>query len=197
MTAQPAQRPGTLPPSSRSTDRRRFGLATCPSAVDSALVSQICLPRRYRALDVVHGRARGLVLAVDDVHDRRLGEDRAGRRGGFGEDALGLGAEAAVEEFDDFEDGDLAGVAGEAVAALHTALGAQDAGAAQDREELLEKLDRDVAAAREFADGHRAGAAAASKLSEGADCVRRLGRDRQHASMLTRAPDAAAAFKVG
>ena len=84
--------------------------------------------------------------------DRRLGEDGAGGGGGFGEDALGLGAEAAVEEFDDFEDGDLAGVAGEAVAALHAALGAQDAGAAEDGEELLEELDRDVAAARELAD---------------------------------------------
>ena len=59
-------------------------------------------------LDVVHRRARGLVLAVDDVGDRRLGEDGAGGGGGVGEDALGLGAEAAVEEFDDFEDGDLA-----------------------------------------------------------------------------------------
>ena len=38
---------------------------------------------------------RRLVLAVDDVGDRRLGEHAAGGGGGFGEDALGLGAEAA------------------------------------------------------------------------------------------------------
>src|SRR4051794_26393245 len=65
--------------------------------------------QRNSGLDVVHGRARGLVLALDDVVDRRLGEHRAGGGRGFGEDALGLGAEAAVEEFDDFEDRDLAG----------------------------------------------------------------------------------------
>ena len=114
-------------------------------------------------LDVVHRRARRLVLAVDDVVDRRLGEDGAGRGGGFGEDALGLGAEAAVEQLDDFEDGDLAGFAGEGVAALDAALGAEDAGAAQDGEELLEELDRDVAAAGELADRDRAGAAAAGE----------------------------------
>ena len=91
-----------------------------------------------------------------------------------------LGAEAAVEELDDLEDGDLARVAGEGVAALHAALGAQDAGAAQDGEELLEELDRDVAAAGELADRDRAGAAAAGELGERADRVRRLGRDREH-----------------
>ena len=53
-------------------------------------------------------------------------------------------------------------------------------GAAQDGEELLEELDRDVAAAGELADRDRAGAAAAGELGERADRVRRLRRDREH-----------------
>ena len=60
------------------------------------------------------------------------------------------------------------GLAGERVAALDAALGAQDARAAQHREELLEELDRDVAAAGELADRDRAGAADARELGEGA-----------------------------
>src|SRR3954447_7489033 len=150
--------------------------------------------RRLRAffgaegLDVVHGRARGPVLALDDVVDGRLGEHGAGGRCGFGEDALGLGAEAAVEELDDLEDGHLGGLAGGGVAALDAALGAEDAGAAQDREELLEKLDGDVAAAGELADRDGAGAAAASELGERANRVGRLRGDREHVSILTRTP---------
>ena len=69
------------------------------------------------------------------------------------------GAELAVEQLDDLEHGDLGGLARERVAALHAALGAQDARAAQDGEELLEELDRDVAAAGQLADRDRAVAA--------------------------------------
>ena len=62
--------------------------------------------------------------------------------------------------------------AGEGVAALDAALGAQQAGAAQDREELLEELDRDVAAAGELGDRDRAVAVHRGELDEGAQRVR-------------------------
>ena len=76
-------------------------------------------------------------------------------------------AERAVEQLDDLEHGDLVGGSrAKRVAALDAALGAQHAGAAQRREELLEELDRDVAAAGELADRDRAGAAAAAELGE-------------------------------
>ena len=65
-------------------------------------------------------------------------------------------AERAVEQLDDLEHGHLRGVAREAVAALDAALGAEDAGAAQHREELLEELHRHVAPPRQLADRHRA-----------------------------------------
>ena len=58
------------------------------------------------------------------------------------------------------------GRAGERVAALDAALGAQEAGAAQDGEELLEELDRDVAAAGELADRDRVVAADARELGQ-------------------------------
>ena len=70
--------------------------------------------------------------------------------------ALRTGAELAVEQLDDLEHGDFGGVAGEGVAALHSALGAQHARPAQHGEELLEELHRDVAAAGELADRDRA-----------------------------------------
>ena len=57
----------------------------------------------------------------------------------------------------------------EAVAALDAALGAQDAGPAQRGEQLLEELDRDVAAAGELGDRHRAGVTEAMELDERAD----------------------------
>src|SRR5690606_39275438 len=93
------------------------------------------------------------------------------------------------EQLDDLEDGQLGGILGEGVAALDAALGAQDAGAAQDGEKLLEELDRDVAAARELTDRDRAGATGAGELGKCADRVGRLGCDREHVSMLTRRPE--------
>src|SRR4051812_23237292 len=136
--------------------------------------------------DVVHRRAGVLVLALDDVRDRRAGEDLAAGVGGLGEDAGGVAAEGAVEELDDLEDGDVRRVAGEGVATLDPALGAQQARAAQDGEELLEELDRDVGAAGEPSDRGRAGVAPAGELGQSLQGVRALGRDGDHESRLVR-----------
>ena len=54
--------------------------------------------------DVVHHAARVATLAIEHVGDRRLREDGARGRGGFGEDALGALAEWAVEQLDDLQD---------------------------------------------------------------------------------------------
>jgi len=86
--------------------------------------------------DVVHRRAGLGCLARDHVGDRRAGEDLAGGGGGVGEDAVRVAAERAVEELDDLERGDLAGGAGERVAALDPALRAQDPGSAQNGGDL-------------------------------------------------------------
>src|SRR3954469_14610017 len=59
------------------------------------------------ASDVIHRRAGGLVLALDQVGDGGLREHRADGGGRLGEDALGVGAEAPVEQLDDLEHGDL------------------------------------------------------------------------------------------
>ncbi len=101
-------------------------------------------------------------------------------RGGVGEDAGRALADGAVEELDDLEHGHLGGRAGEAVAALDAALGAQDAGAPERGEELLEELDRDLAAAGELGDRHRAAVALAVQLDERAQRVRGLAGDRDH-----------------
>src|SRR3954454_25161732 len=111
--------------------------------------------------DVVHRDARVAGLALDDRRDRRRFEDGSRGGGGVAEDALSVADEGDVEELDDLEHRDLAGAAGEGVAALDAALGLQHAGPAQGREELLEELHRDVAAARELADRDRAVAGAA------------------------------------
>ncbi len=85
---------------------------------------------------------------------------------------VALGAERAVEQLDELEHGDLVAGPREAVAALDAALGAQDAGAAQRREQVLEELHRDVAPAGELGDRHRAGAALAVELHQRAQRVR-------------------------
>src|SRR4051812_22284294 len=109
----------------------------------------------YVSLDVVHVRAGGAGFALQDLGDGRLAQHGSGRRGGLGEDALGAATERAVEQLDDLEHGDLPGRAGERVAALDTALGLQDSRPAQDREQLLEELDRNVAPPRQLADRDR------------------------------------------
>src|SRR5207253_852869 len=111
-------------------------------------------------LDVVHARAGFAPLALDDGGDARRGEDLTGGARGVGEDAIGVAAEGPVEQLYDLEHGDVGGVAGEAVAALHAALRADDARAAQRGEKLLEKLHRHVAGARELADRHGLGSRA-------------------------------------
>ena len=120
------------------------------------------LKQGFAALDVVH---RAPASRFSRSTTSAMVEPPSTARaacGGLGEDRLGAGAERAVEQLDDLEHGDLRGLAGERVAALHAALGAQDAGAAQHGEELLEELDRDVAAARQLADRDRAVAAGAA-----------------------------------
>ena len=57
---------------------------------------------------------------------------------------VGAPPDRSVEELDQLEDGDVAGRAGERVAALHAALGSQHAGPAQGGEQLLEELDGDA-----------------------------------------------------
>ncbi len=94
----------------------------------------------------------------------------------------------AVEELDDLEDGDLVGRAGEGVAALDAALGAQDAGAAQGGEELLEELHRDVAAAGELADRDGGAVARAAELGQRLERVGGFRGDRDHRSLRVRWP---------
>ena len=111
---------------------------------------------------------------------RRLGEHRRAAAAAAANTPVASGAERAVEQLDELEHGDLVGGPGEAVAALDAALGAQDAGAAQRREQLLEELHRDLAAARELGDRDRARVAVAVQLDQRAQRVRRLGGDRDH-----------------
>ncbi|MEA2496385.1 MAG: hypothetical protein QOJ29_4296 [Thermoleophilaceae bacterium] len=133
--------------------------------------------------DVVHLRARGPRLALRDLGDRdraqllahrldRLQPDLALRRG--------VAVEGALERLDHLEHSQLGGRAGERVAALHPALGVQDARAPQRREQSLQELDRDLPAARDLADGYRTTGTAARELGQGPDCIRRLGRDGEH-----------------
>ena len=76
----------------------------------------------------------------------------------------------------------VAGLAGEAVAAVDAPLGADDPGSSQGREQLLEELHRDVPAAGQLADRHRLAVGAARQLGQGQDRVRGLRRDRDHAA---------------
>ena len=66
------------------------------------------------------------------------------------------------------------GGTGERVAALDPALGAQDPGAPQRGEQLLEELHRDLAPARELSDRHRPAVALVVQLDERAQRIRRL-----------------------
>src|SRR5829696_6745276 len=128
------------------------------------------------------------VLPLDHVGDGGARQHGPRRLGGLAEDRLRARAELAVEQLDDLEHRDLGRLARERVAALDASLGAQDAGPAQDREELLEELDGDVAAAGELADRDRALAAGPRQLGERAQRVWRLARDRQHVGSIVGQP---------
>src|SRR3954471_3665122 len=98
---------------------------------NGALERKLCTPiGTNRQSDVVHRDARLAHLALDDVGDGGPLHHGAARCGGLGEDALGIATERAVEQLDDLQDRDARRLAGERVAALHAALGAQDAAAA-------------------------------------------------------------------
>ena len=75
------------------------------------------------------------------------------------------------------------GLARESVAALDAPLRADDASTAQHREQLLEKLHRHLAPARQLADRHRPRAGAAPELGEREHRVGRLARDRDHRAL--------------
>ena len=79
--------------------------------------------------------------------------------GGVRERALGVAPERTVEQLHDLQHRDRGGVAGEAVAALDAALGADHPRAPEHREQLLEELHGHLAPARELADRHRPGPA--------------------------------------
>src|SRR5437764_985417 len=107
-------------------------------------------------LDVVHLRAGGLGLALHHVGDRRVAQDLAERGDGTHPHLLGLvrtasafGIELALEQLNHLQHRQLGRILHERVAALHTPLAVQHSRAAERREELLEELQRDVAAARD------------------------------------------------
>src|SRR5205807_3478709 len=93
-----------------------------------------------RRSDVIHGRAGGPRLGLGDVGDRVLREHLARSARGIREHARGAAANWAVEQLHELEHADLAGLAGEGVAALHAALRAQDPGPPERGEQLLEEL---------------------------------------------------------
>src|ERR671910_1404181 len=117
----------------------------------------LCAFWRSRS-DVVHARAGPLGLAAGDVGDRGGAEGGAQGLHPLLPDAAGLLAllaDYAVEGLDHLQHGDLRGRPGERVAALCATVADQDPRPAQRREELLEELDRDVAALGDLPDRHR------------------------------------------
>jgi hypothetical protein len=104
----------------------------------------------------------------------------SGGLGRSGEDARRLRAQRAVQELDQLQHGYLVAGPRKAVAALDASLRAQDAGAAQRREQVLQELDGDVTAARQLGDRHRPGAPLTMQLHQRAQGIRRLGGDRDH-----------------
>src|SRR5690606_41705108 len=131
------------------------GYNTNASPANCTLSLHDALPICRGPSDVVHLGPGLPRFALRDIGDRDVGELLAQRLGGVGPDAAGgdrLGAELALEQVDDLEHRHLGRGAGERVAALHAALALEDTRAAQRREQPLEELDGDVAAARQLAD---------------------------------------------
>src|SRR3954452_11118806 len=84
--------------------------------------------------DVVHAAAGLLGLTTRDLGDRGPAEDLAEGADTLGPDSAGLVsflADLFVERLDHFEDVDLIGGSGQRIAALHPAMGDQQAVAAQ------------------------------------------------------------------
>src|SRR2546425_12401596 len=137
------------------------------------------------SLDVVHLRAGRPRLALGDPGDRDRAELVAERSDRICPQRVGadrLRVQRALKRLDDLEDRYLGGLAGERVAALHSALALEDAGTAEGGEHALEKLHRDVPAACDLADRDRAGTPYASQFRERPDRVRRLGSDGEQAA---------------
>ena len=131
--------------------------------------------------DPVHRRSRGLFVA-DDLFEGAAGECALEGVAGAGEGGIGVGAEGAVDRFDDLQEADLGDGAGEEVAAADAALAAEDSGALELHEELLELGEREVGAAGDFGDGDGfAVTAGAGQPDEGTNSNTGLVGDEQHA----------------
>jgi hypothetical protein len=85
------------------------------------------------------------------------------------EGGVGVGAEGAVDGFDDVQEGDLGDGARKEVAAADAALAAEDAGAFQLHEELFELGEREVGPAGDFGDGD--GFAVSADAGETDECA--------------------------
>ncbi len=142
--------------------------------------SQIQPRRRPAMSDVVHARAGITCFSLDHIGDRSLREHVASGLGGIAEYTLRVAPERAIEQLDHLEHGYLRSVASEAIAALHAALRANNTGAAQHREQLLEELHGHFATASKLADRHRVGTTSAPELGERGDSVGRLAGNRDH-----------------
>ena len=127
-------------------------------------------------LDVVHRGAGLLRLALGHVRDRRSGELCSyciGHLRPRRAECRGAGADLALQQLDDLQNGDLLRRTRERVAALDPSLRLQYAAAAQGHEQRLEELRRDVAAGGYLADRNRY-PTPARELRERAHGVRRF-----------------------
>ena len=101
-----------------------------------------------------------MVVAVEDLLERLLRLD-PDRRGAAAVDLVAAALRAlgrrrhAVERGDHVEDGDVVGRARQRVAAGGAPAAAHDAAAAERREDLLQELERHVAAVGDVAQAHR------------------------------------------
>src|SRR5215207_5081290 len=153
---------------------RCLGVGALPYLLPSALhgpcelVHAVFRIAARRESDVVHARAGSLGLAARDVCDRGGAEGGTERLHPLLPDSTGflpLLADDAVQGLHDLEDVDVIRRAGQPVTALGAAVADQDSRPAQRREELLEELNRDIAAIGDLTDRHR-GVAGAGELRQ-------------------------------